>query len=56
VARLPEEASTLLAICKDEGLSIADLSNLVALLQRRCARLAAHYGSEIMGTTQGVLL
>ena len=53
IARIPGEARKLQSDCKKEGVTMPDLSKLVALLVDRCTTLASNYGSELMGTGQG---
>lgn len=52
VARLPDEADTLIAICKQEGSATGELLELVDLLKERCAALAKKYGAHSMGSSQ----
>jgi hypothetical protein len=52
VARLPDEARTLLAICQQDGSATDDLTKLVGLLLNRCVELAKTYGAEPMGSKQ----
>ena len=55
VARLPDEAMQLSAICKSEGLATGDIGSLVDLLCARCGELAQLYGSEPMSAEQARL-
>ena len=55
IARLPDEATQLLATCKSEGLTTGDVSVLVDLLCARCGELAQLYGSEPMSARQARL-
>jgi hypothetical protein len=55
VARLPDEAMQLSAICKSEGLATGDIGSLVDLLCARCSELAQLYGSEPMSAEQARL-
>jgi serine/threonine-protein kinase HipA len=50
IARLPDEAAQLFAVCKSEGVPPADLRTLVDLVCARCNELAQQYGSEPMLT------
>jgi len=52
IARLPDEATQLLAICKSERLTTGDVGALVDLLCARCSELAQLYGSEPMSPQQ----
>jgi hypothetical protein len=55
IARLPDEAAKLFAVCKSEGVTPADLGTLVDLVCARCNELAQQYGSEHMLTGQARL-
>lgn len=52
LARLPDEAASLLAACKSEGMSDKTLDALTDLMARRVRDLAGKYGSEPMTREQ----
>ena len=52
IARIPNEARSLLAECKKEGTVTPDLRKLVDLLLARCVSFAETFGSELMGSDQ----
>ena len=52
LARLPDEAASLLAACKSEGMRDPTLDSLTDLMARRVRDLAGTYGSEPMTREQ----
>jgi serine/threonine-protein kinase HipA len=48
LARLPDEAQTLFAACKQEGSATPELRALMELMLKRTADLSKVYGSELM--------
>ena len=52
LARLPDEAGTLLAACQQEGSATEELFKLFDRMLARCTALKESYGAELMGFTQ----
>jgi serine/threonine-protein kinase HipA len=48
LARLPDQATSLLAACRQEGSATPEMQRLVELMIKRARDLAGTYGSEIM--------
>jgi serine/threonine-protein kinase HipA len=55
IARVPNEARSLLAQCTKEGMITDELTRLIDLMVARCADLAKNYGAERMGSNQSRL-
>ena len=52
IARLPDEAATLVTACRSEGIKTGDLEDLADLMRKRVRRLKALYGAEVMPRDQ----
>lgn len=50
--RLPDEARTLLAICRQEGSATGELDQLFELMVGRCTELARTFGAKPMAAEQ----
>ena len=50
IARLPDEAAGLAAVCRSEGMTTGDLGKLAGLFSARCISLSQLYGSEPLRT------